>query len=102
MPRGATSTDFNVSSTVQLSAVVSPSDATNKNITWVSSNTSIADVTNTGKVTFKKPGTVRITAITESGGNFSAFVDIRGYISPNSISIIPAELDLRIGNLINF
>ncbi len=93
---GATSTDFNVSNTVQLIAAVSPSDATNKNVVWVSNNTSIADVVNTGKVTFKKPGTVRITAITESG-NFSSSIDIRGYVSPKSISIIPAELDLRVG-----
>ncbi len=47
--------------TLQLTATVSPENATNKNVTWISSNTSVATVTN-GKVTAVAVGTATITA----------------------------------------
>ena len=50
-----------------LIATVNPSNATNKNVTWMSSNTSVATVTN-GKVTALKTGSVTITVTTEDGG----------------------------------
>ena len=50
-----------------LTASVKPDNATNKNVTWSSSNTSVATVTN-GKVTTLKTGTVTITVKTEDGG----------------------------------
>lgn len=50
------------SKTVQLTATVSPSDATYPTITWQSSNTSVATVSTTGVVTGKSGGSVTITA----------------------------------------
>ena len=47
---------------VKLTAAVSPSNATNKAVTWKSSNTNIATVSNTGLVTGKSKGQVQITA----------------------------------------
>lgn len=49
-----------------LSATISPSDAANKTITWVSGDNSIATVSN-GTVTAISPGTVTITATTYNG-----------------------------------
>lgn len=49
-----------------LVATVSPSNA-NSNITWSSNNTSVATVTNDGKVTITAGGTVTITAKTVNG-----------------------------------
>lgn len=48
---------------IQLIAVVLPNNATNKNVTWVSSNESIATVDSNGKVVGLKKGVVTITAI---------------------------------------
>ena len=45
-----------------LSATVTPSNATNKKVTWSSSNESVASVSSSGRVTAKKAGTVTITA----------------------------------------
>ena len=51
-----------------LKATVIPTDATNKTVTWSSSNTNVAVVAQTGKVTAKAVGTATITATTVNGG----------------------------------
>ncbi len=54
--------------TVQLTATVAPADATNKRVTWSSSNTSVATVDSTGKVKGVAEGTATITVTTADGG----------------------------------
>jgi len=51
-----------------LVATVAPASATNKAVTWTSSNTSVATVSSTGEVTGVAPGTVNITVTTVDGG----------------------------------
>ncbi|MEF3306771.1 cadherin-like beta sandwich domain-containing protein [Paenibacillus sp. GYB003] len=51
----------------QLSATVLPDTATNKTVTWSSSNTAVATVDAVGVVTPIGPGTATITATTEDG-----------------------------------
>ena len=53
---------------VQLTATVTPTDATDKSVTWTSSNTNVATVDATGKVTAVANGTCVITATTIDGG----------------------------------
>ena len=50
-----------------LTATVEPADATNKNVTWESSDTSIATVDASGKVTALSAGTAMITVKTAEG-----------------------------------
>ena len=47
---------------------ISPANATNRNVTWISSNEAVATVDNTGKVSAITIGTATITVITEDGG----------------------------------
>ncbi|MCR5231149.1 MAG: Ig-like domain-containing protein [Acholeplasmatales bacterium] len=51
-----------------LTATVTPSNATNKNVTWSSSNTNVATVSSTGVVTGVAAGTAKITVKTVDGG----------------------------------
>lgn len=53
--------------TAQLTATVEPSNATNKSVTWTSSDEAVATVTN-GTVTAVAKGTATITVTTASGG----------------------------------
>ena len=50
-----------------LTAIVSPEDASNKNVAWTSSDEKVVTVDETGKVTAVKAGTATITVTTEDG-----------------------------------
>lgn len=61
-----TSVSLKKGGTAQLTATVSPSDATNKTVTYSSSNSKVATVTSGGKITAVGGGTATITA--KAGG----------------------------------
>ena len=63
---------MDVGETTYLSYDIYPSDATNKSVTWCSTNPNVAEVNaSTGRITAKKAGTTTITATTGDG----CFVD---------------------------
>ena len=57
-----TSTILNTGETLTLTATVKPDNATNKTVTWSSSNSSVATVDTNGKVTAVAQGTAIVTA----------------------------------------
>ena len=68
--------------TLVLTAMVTPNDATDKSISWSSSNPSVATVDNTGKVTAVAPGAAIITAMANDGSGVSASCEV---------TVLPAE-----------
>ena len=64
-----------------ITATVRPDNATNKNITWSSSNTNVATVNANGKVTAKANGTAIITARTVNGIKAQCTVVVNGGVA---------------------
>lgn len=62
-----TSETLKIGDSLSLTANVTPSNASNKNVTWSSFNSNIASVVN-GVVTANRAGTATITVTTEDGG----------------------------------
>ena len=63
------SAELTVGETLRLSATVSPADATDRTVTWSSSNSSVVTVSPSGEVTAAAVGSANITA---SAGGKSA------------------------------
>jgi len=86
-----------VNGTYYLFPTVSPSDATNKKVTWSSSNTSVATVASDGKVTGKSAGSATITATTEDGGKkATCFVTVATTVPVTGISLDTTALSLPV------
>ena len=63
-----TNLQLKVGETATLKATVVPSDASDKKVSWRSSDTKVVTVDSDGKVTAVGKGTAKITVITEDGG----------------------------------
>lgn len=73
-----------VGQSYQLIHTIKPSNATNKGVTWSSSNTNVVSVSN-GKIVGKSSGKARIT-VTTNDGRYSAYTDVTVINRPNSSS----------------
>lgn len=71
-----TKATLNPADTLTLKATVTPSNATNKAVAWKSSNTKVATVSSSGKVTAKAVGTATITCTAKDGSGKSAICKI--------------------------
>ena len=81
------STTIYIGDTLQLTSRIEPSNATNKNVSWSSSDTSVATVDNSGKVTGKAYGTTFIT-VKSADGNHTASCYLGVYPKPAALSEI--------------
>lgn len=75
--------------TARLTATVSPSDASDKNVTWISSNTNVAAVNDSGLVKAVNNGTATITAKSSNGITAQCVVTVSTPVS--SFSVTPAK-----------
>ena len=79
--------------TQQLTATVAPATASDKSLTWTSSNTSVATVNSSGLVTGVGTGSATITATTTSGAH-KATCDITVRVPVSGISVSPTTTSL--------
>lgn len=98
----APSTTVNVGVGMQLKALVTPTNTTNKKVTYTSSNTSVATVSASGMVKGLKPGTVTITAKTTDGSKLSASITIQFvYKYKETVTTVPSEVTVVTGTAIS-
>ena len=82
-----------------LVATVEPANATNKAVTWSSSNSTVASVTNKGVVQAKAVGTADITVTTADGGHTAtcSFTVTAEDVPLTGLKISPAEKHIKVG-----
>jgi len=86
-----------VDETLQLTATVSPENATNQNVTWSSNNTAVATISNDGLVTAVSVGIATIT-VTTVDGNHRAHAVVTVMPMPMPFTIVAQVED---GHLLN-
>ena len=87
---------WNGESTV-LAASVLPTNATNKDVNWSSSNKSVATVDNTGKITALSGGTTTITATAADGTGVAASCNVTVLQHVTSLSLSSKSLSMCTG-----
>ena len=85
---------INRKNTLQLTATVAPQNATNKIVTWTTSNKDVADVDSSGKVTAIGAGTVTITA---TAGQKTATCQVTVVVLMDGIALNHTELSIDKG-----
>ncbi len=83
--------------TSTLTATVLPSDADNKEVEWTSSNTAVATVSTSGKVTAVASGTCTVTATAKDGSGVKGTCHVTVAKLVTSITVNPATLTLEPG-----
>ena len=79
---------------IALKAEILPASATNKSLTWVSSDPSVAAVSSAGKVTGITAGTATITATAKDGSGISAAKDVTVTTATDRVAFKKEGLDL--------
>lgn len=84
--------------TETLTATVNPGDATDKSVTWSSSNTAVATVDQSGKVTAVANGEATITVTTKDGGKTATCkVTVINAVVPVTDLSVRETLELTVG-----
>jgi len=83
---------------LQLEPIFTPADATNKKVTWFSTNEKIATVDQYGVVTIKASGEVSIVATSVDNPNAKAICNITIHTPVMSLQLEQNELELKVGN----
>jgi uncharacterized protein YjdB len=92
-----TSLNLGVNGQKTLTATVTPDNATDKNISWTSSDESVATVDKDGNVTAHKVGNTAVTATSEDGG-FTAVCSVSVIVPVTSAKLDQSSFNLLKGS----
>ncbi|SFS58316.1 right-handed parallel beta-helix repeat-containing protein [Lutibacter maritimus] len=103
-------TNINLGITGQMTAIVLPQNATDKSILWEVSDSSIAEISNTGLLTAKKNGTVIVQATANDKGTVKSTKEITissfasgpsyNYVVSTSSELLSALNNVKAGEII--
>lgn len=82
---------------VQLRASVTPDNATNQKVTWKSSNTNVATVSDNGLVTMKAAGTVSIICTSVDNPSVQAFCNVTVLKAVSGVSLDIDSKEMYVG-----
>lgn len=88
---------LNRGQTHDLDAIVSPTEATNTSVSWISGNTAVATVDANGLVTAVGAGTTTIRVTTSDGG-CQAQCTLQVVIPVEGVSLSETDLELNVGD----
>lgn len=94
---GQATAEMLIGETVQLSATVLPSNATDKTVSWASSKQSVATVSSTGLVTALAEGTTTITASAGGKSGTCTVTVNKKVVEVSSVTLNKTELPLYVG-----
>ena len=86
-----------IGQSVQLSAIIQPEDASNKSVTWMSTNEQVVTITSDGLATATGAGTAAIIATTVDGG-LTATCSIKVVQHVNSVILDKTVLTIKVGD----
>ena len=92
-----TTLSLNVGGTYTLSKTVLPSTASNPNVTWSTSSTSVATVDSSGKVTAVAKGTCTITCTSSADSSKKGTCSVTVNQQATGITIVPASKEMSLG-----
>lgn len=92
----ANTVSLKVGETKNLTATILPSNASNNGVTWSSSNTSVATVSSSGKITAVANGTATITCKTADGG-YTASCSVTVTTPVTGVSLNSSSASLNVG-----
>ena len=91
----------NLGQTPSFTPKILPENTANKNVTWKSSDTSIATVSSSGVIKAVSNGTCKIIATTKDGTNLSASMDVIVDIKAKSVALDKTSMQITSKNSIN-
>ena len=96
----STQEKLGVGETITLTATVTPSTATDKTVSWSSSNESVATVSQNGEVSALKKGTTTITVTTKDGGKTATCkITVEDKVYPvESVTLDKSTYEMTVGD----
>ena len=92
-----TTLTLNVGGTYTLAKTISPSGASNQNVTWSTNNTAVATVDSSGKVTAVGKGTCTITCTSSENSNYKGTCAVTVNQQATGITIVPGSKQILLG-----
>ena len=92
-----TTLSLNVGGTYTLTKTVSPSTASNQNVTWSTSSTAVATVDSSGKVTAVAKGTCTITCTSSADSTKKGTCSVTVNQQATGIIIVPSSKEILLG-----